>query len=415
MKNSKKLCKIVRLMAIILCCNIIAGIFFGISALATEEVPEELSELYAASAVLLDADSGRVLYGKSELEPRAMASTTKIMTCILALENGDLTSVVTASDEACRQPKVHLGMRSQEQFYLKDLLYSLMLESHNDSAVAIAEHIGSSTTGFADMMNAKAKEIGCEDTYFITPNGLDAEDENGIHSTTAADLARIMKYCVVDSPKRTEFIAITGEASYQFAEITGSRVFSCNNHNSFLNMMNGAFSGKTGYTSQAGYCYVGALKRNGKTLIVALLACGWPNNKSYKWSDTKKLMEYGLDNYESVQLWEEMDLAPVTIGSGIPQSDNLFDEAYTDVTVVASEEEQEQKILLHTDEDITIETQCADSLEAPVEAGTSVGSVVYSIGGETIAAYEIVTSTSIEQKSYVWNLQKVIDLWLKLL
>ena len=180
-------------------------------------------------------------------------------------------------------------------------------------------------------------------------------------------------------------------------------------------MMNGAFSGKTGYTSQAGYCYVGALKRNGKTLIVALLACGWPNNKSYKWSDTKKLMEYGLDNYESVQLWEEMDLAPVTIGSGIPQSDNLFDEAYTDVTVVASEEEQEQKILLHTDEDITIETQCADSLEAPVEAGTSVGSVVYSIGGETIAAYEIVTSTSIEQKSYVWNLQKVIDLWLKLL
>ena len=180
-------------------------------------------------------------------------------------------------------------------------------------------------------------------------------------------------------------------------------------------MMNGAFSGKTGYTSQAGYCYVGALKRDGKTLIVALLACGWPSNKSYKWSDTKKLMEYGLANYESVQLWEEMNLAPITIDSGIPQSDHLFDEAYAEVSVIASEEEQEQKMLLHTEEDIVIETQCVDSLEAPVEAGTSVGSVVYSIGGETVAAYEIVTSTSIEQKSYIWSLRKVIELWLNLL
>ena len=124
-----------------------------------------------------------------------MASTTKIMTCILALENGELTDEVEISEEAASQPQVKLGVRSGQNFYLIDLLYSLMLESHNDAAVAIAEHVGGSVQGFADMMNEKAAVLDCDSTYFITPNGLDAEDENGIHHTTARDLARIMKYC----------------------------------------------------------------------------------------------------------------------------------------------------------------------------------------------------------------------------
>ena len=139
-----------------------------LAALAAEDqTPEELNNLYARSAVLMDGDTGRILYGKNENDVMPMASTTKIMTCILTLEKGDLDSVVTASSLAASQPKVRLGMNTGERFYLKDLLYALMLESFNDAAVAIAEHLGGSVQGFADMMNAKAKEIGCTDTYFI--------------------------------------------------------------------------------------------------------------------------------------------------------------------------------------------------------------------------------------------------------
>ena len=140
----------------------------GFSAMADEV------KLYAKSAVLMDATTGRVLYGKNENEILPMASTTKIMTCILALEYGNEEDLVTFSKNAASMPKVHLGAKQGEQFYLKDLLFSLMLESHNDSAVAIAEHIGGSVEGFAEMMNQKARDLNCNATYFITPNGLDA-------------------------------------------------------------------------------------------------------------------------------------------------------------------------------------------------------------------------------------------------
>lgn len=152
--------------------------------------------LYSLSAVLMDGLSGRILYEKGGDTPRANASTTKVLTCILALENGAGDDYVMVSSKAAAQPDVQLGLEEGEQYYLEDLLYSLMLMSHNDTAVAIAEHIGGSVEGFAEMMNKKAEEIGCTDTYFITPNGLDAEDENGKHHTTARDLALIMRYAI---------------------------------------------------------------------------------------------------------------------------------------------------------------------------------------------------------------------------
>lgn len=195
---------------------------FGITVKASEE-PEQL---YAQSAVMMDADSGRVLFEKNGYEQKAMASTTKIMTCILALENGEPDEIVEASEYAAKQPKVHLGVREGEQFYLKDLLYSLMLESHNDSAVMIAEKVGGTTEAFADMMNAKAKEIGCHDTHFITPNGLDAVDEKGKHSTTARDLAVIMSYCITKSPAKEAFLEVTGRENYQFTDVKKKERFS---------------------------------------------------------------------------------------------------------------------------------------------------------------------------------------------
>ena len=227
-------------------------LILGITTYAKED--KEPESLYAQSAVLMDADSGRVLFEKNGYEIMAMASTTKIMTCILALEEGNVDDVVTASTNAATQPKVHLGMKEKEQFFLRDLLYSLMLESHNDSAVAIAEHLADTVEKFANKMNQKAKELGCKNTYFITPNGLDAVDEQGIHSTTAADLARIMSYCIKESPMKQEFLKITGTENHSFSNVDGSRMFNCSNHNTFLTMMDGAISGKTGFTGKAGYC-----------------------------------------------------------------------------------------------------------------------------------------------------------------
>ena len=230
-----------------------------------------------------------------------MASTTKIMTCILVLESGRQEETARTSAYAASMPEVHMGAKEGESYKVRDLLYGLMLESYNDAAVILAEHVGGSTQAFAEMMNEKAREIGCENTWFITPNGLDSQEETPegmrIHSTTAEDLARILRYCIRDSANREEFLEITRTPSYTFTDTAGTKMISCTNHNAFLSMMEGALTGKTGFTADAGYCYVGALEREGKTLIVALLGCGWPNNKNYKWADARKLMEYGLEYY----------------------------------------------------------------------------------------------------------------------
>lgn len=245
---------------------------------------EDLS-LYAGSAVLIDADSGRILYGKSAAEPMANASTTKILTCILAIENGGLDDMVTVSDYACSMPQVKLGFSPGDMFSLEDLLYSLMLESHNDTAVAVAEHIAGSVEAFADLMNAKVEELGCADSHFVTPNGLDGEDEGGAHHTTAYDLSLIMAYCI----QNETFLKITQTLSAEIATADGARSWTLTNHNAFLQMKDGSISGKTGFTAKAGYCYVGAYQSGRHVYTYALLACGWPNHKEYKGSMKKSL------------------------------------------------------------------------------------------------------------------------------
>lgn len=354
------------------------------------------SRLYARSAVLMDADSGRILFAKNGQEQRAMASTTKIMTCILALENGDLSDEVAVSTEAASQPAVRLGMREGQRFYLKDLLYSLMLESHNDSAVAVAEHIGGSVEGFASMMNKKAMELGCGDTYFITPNGLDAEDKTGVHHTTAEDLARIMKYCIMDSEKRDAFLEITRTESYTFSDCEGNGSYSCSNHNSFLHMMEGALSGKTGFTAEAGYCYVGALRQDDRTFIVALLACGWPNNKGYKWSDTRKLMEYALENYHYREIGAEPEQISLKVENGA--SDGFPSAAPARLETAA--ETAPFRVLLKNGEDVTVEYDVPESVAAPVEEGETLGKIVYSLDGETLREYPVTAAESVRERDF---------------
>ena len=223
--------------------------------------PRQELTLYARSAVLMDADTGRILYDKDGETPMPMASTTKIMTLITALELAQEGEIAEASAYAAGQSKVRLGMQAGEQFYLSDLYYSLMLESHNDTAVCIAETIGrrllkegergqvsdeqesnapktgnqahsidskTAVHAFVSKMNEKAATLGLSHTYFVTPNGLDGEEEladgtKKAHSTTAAELAAILRYCIIESPKREEFLAITRTASYTFSDVAGKR------------------------------------------------------------------------------------------------------------------------------------------------------------------------------------------------
>ncbi|MBD5484909.1 MAG: D-alanyl-D-alanine carboxypeptidase [Lachnospiraceae bacterium] len=358
-------------------------------------------QLYAQAAVLMDADSGRVLYGKNEKDVLPMASTTKIMTCILALEYGNPDQIVEVSSYAASMPKVKLYVKSGERYRLGDLLYSLMLESHNDSAVVIAEAVGGSVEEFASMMNQKARDIGCYDTYFITPNGLDAtvNDSGRVHSTTAADLARIMAYCVTDSPAREQFLQITQTLGYDFTDADGKRSFHCNNHNAFLGMMKEAISGKTGFTNNAGYCYVGAVESEGRIFTVALLACGWPNNRTYKWSDMKKLTAYGMERYQYRDIYEPQEFRDIRVQNGIDEEGKPYGEMYVPVRL---EDDGENSIsyLLCEDDEVEVRTKIADVLQAPVGEREQIGTVSYYLNGTLIKCYPIVTAATVQERTF---------------
>lgn len=358
-----------------------------------EGTPENL---YARSAVLMDADTGRILFGKNDNEVMPMASTTKIMTLLVTLEHADLDEIVEVSARAASMPDVQLHIREGERYRLQDLCYSLMLESHNDSAVAIAEHVGGTVGGFAAMMNQKAKHLGCYHTYFITPNGLDAEDEHGKHSTTARDLARIMRCCI----KNETFLSITREPSWTFTDMDGNRSFTVQNKNAFLQMMEGALTGKTGFTNEAGYCYVGALERGEKRLITVVLACGWPNHKTWKWMDTKALMNYGLEDYHKETVGSDrMALEPVSVMDG--QKEKV--EILTDAVL--------EDFLLKEDDEFTMEVLVPDILKAPVQAGELVGSVAYYINGQIVDLFPVYTASEVKKIDLEWRLRQVIDLW----
>ena len=362
------------------------------------------------SACLMDGDSGRVLYGKEADVPLPMASTTKIMTCILALEQADLKQTVTVSARAAGQPRVHLGVREGQKFVFEDLLYALMLESFNDAAVMIAEATAGSVEAFAEQMNRKAEEIGCKDTHFVTPNGLDAQDDKGIHHTTASDLALIMRYCIRESDKAEEFLEITGTASYSFWDVEHTQVYTCSNHNSFLQMMDGALSGKTGFTSKAGYCYVGALEQNGTCLIAVVLACGWPNNRSYKWSDTKKLMNYGLENYRYRDVFLH-DWEPGTVMVEEGQYNGLLgkDQARIPLRLGVDPDQEKLELLLKEDEKVQVTAHLPKQLTAPVREGEKVGEVVYSLEGREIAQYPVYTGAGTERIDFAWCLEQIAE------
>lgn len=354
-----------------------------------EAYGEENLSMYSGSYALTDARTNRVLVGKKETTPMANASTTKILTCIVTLERCQLNEQVKISQNAAKQPKVRLGVKQGEVYALEELLYALMLESYNDCAVAIAEHVAGTTEKFAEILNEKAKEIGCTDTYFITPNGLDAQDDNSFHHTTAEDLCKMMAYCVWQSPQKEKFLQITQMRNY------GDYV----NRNSFLDQMDGVLSGKTGYTSKAGYCYVAAFEKDGERFCIALLACGWPNNKTYKWKDAREILTFGIEEYEVVHKAEEKLEEVFSFDGcvGEKKFSNINQTMALQVEGVCAPLE----VLMGEDEKIEKEVILYTDTRLPIEKGQIMGVCNYYIGDILLQEVQLMATEKVEKWSYL--------------
>ena len=376
--------------------------------------PDKIDRLYARAAVLIDGDNDRILYGLNENERMPMASTTKIMTLIIALEYGDPDDTVTFSKYAAMQPDVQLNAVCGEQYRLSDLLHLMMMQSYNDAAVAVAEYTAEKYAGvtqkpdevaertteeskryvalFAGLMNKKAKELGCSDTYFITPNGLDASDDNGEHSTTAYELAKIAAYAV----KKQDVCSICTTRDFSCNELNGKRNVSVHTTDRFLDMMDGAVGLKTGFTGKAGYCFVGALKQDGRVFISVVLGCGWPPNKSYKWTATKKLMNYGTSNYfPRIVFAPEDNYKSISVKGGT--------ETETDTYIPSS-----LTMMLCDDDKVKVIYRLPDSVTAPVRKDDTVGYVYIYVNEQTIEVFPILAKADVKKIDFKWCFQKIL-------
>lgn len=366
------------------------------------------NEILAKSCAVMDGYSDRILFDKNARAPMANASTTKIMTCILALEYSNLNDYVLISRNAANQPKVRLGMEVGKEYLLKDLVYGLMLESFNDCAVAIAEHVSGSVDAFTEQMNKKAEELGCEDTYFITPNGLDAEKKGKVHHTTAADLCRIMKYCVWESPCAEQFLDITQTLNYECMDMSGRRHLFVN-HNQLYASDECAISGKTGYTAKAGYCYVTAYEKNGLRFCIALLGCGWPNHKEYKWIDSRRLIEQMKKEYRVVDLKQgESEINTHVVVTNGFRGKPMLDQWNKKIMLkgVCSPNEQNiYKYLCPLDEQIDSTIRNEKEISAPIISGKKIGVLNFYLGNEKLISRDIISEETIR----AWNLKYMFE------
>ena len=241
---------------------------------------EQLETLSADARMLIDDATGMVISQKCANEPRFMASLTKMMTCLLALENGNLTDTVRITEDVfiCRDSRVRLG----EGYLLGDLVYEMMLQSDNDAAYALAKHVGGDTIRFCEMMNEKAAYLGMENTHFANPNGMPAPD----NYSSANDLIRLARYAMRDSL----FATIVGTTKKKVPMVDG-RHMDCQNTNVLLSTYEGCIGIKTGFTRQAGYCLASAATRNGHTLYCVLLHS---RSMRTRFTESAILLDYGF-------------------------------------------------------------------------------------------------------------------------
>lgn len=350
-------------------------------------------QVNALSAVLIDGDTGRILWGKNEDAPMAMASTTKIMTAIVTLENADISRKTTISKNATLAPPVKMYLQQGEVLTLEQLLYALLMQSSNDAAVAIAEDVGGNVENFCKMMNKKAKELGCIDTEFVTPNGLD----KGNHHSTAYDMALIGAYAI----KNSEFIKISNTKNISFS--SNKKSYSIVNKNQLLNSYNGAIGIKTGFTGKAGHCFVGAAKRGNVTLVSVVLASGWgTSGKAKKWSDTVKILNYGFDNYKKYSI----------IGDNI---DVCVDKAKVNKTVLKYKNSVELLLNENEKNEIIFKNNIPPIIEAPIYKNSKIGIGEVYIGNYKAAEIDIIASENISKHSLGNSFNKIIEDWIKLI
>lgn len=317
----------------------------------------------ASAAVLVDVDSGRVLYAHNENAKMRIASTTKIMTALVALEHGDLSQRITVSAEAADTEGSSMYLQTGEELTLETLLYGLMLSSGNDAAVAVAQGVAGGTEPFVRLMNEKAEELGMTGTSFANPNGLDAPD----HYSTAADMAVLTRAAMNNA-------TLVRIASTRCATAGGRTL---TNHNRLLENLDGCIGLKTGYTRAAGRTLVSCVQRNGQRLAAVTLQDG------NDWADHAALYEYGFSTYplhRAVTIGETVGTAAV-IG-GVSAS----------VPLAAA---QSFFWPLAEGEELDIRFDLPGSLSAPLKAGDPAGQAVFTLNGGEVGRVDLLCARSV--------------------
>lgn len=321
-------------------------------------------QISARYACLMEQSTGKIIYEYNSGENSPMASTTKIMTAVIALENCKPDEIVTVSSNAAMQEGSSAYLAVGDQIPMRDLLYGLMLNSGNDAAVAVAEHVSGSTPAFCELMNEKAVSLGLKNTHFENPSGLDGEE----HYTTASNLAAITAYAL-DNP---DFREIVSTKVWKTDYSSGTIYFS--NHNKMLNTYKGCIGVKTGYTKKTGRCLVSAAERGGITLICVTLSD--PND----WSDHKAMLDYGFERVELKTVFEEgEELKELKAqGSDIP----VVTKAGFSVPVVGSDLKKVE-VVLHT----------VPEINGDVAKGEKLGYCTVSFDGKFLCDVDLVSGT----------------------
>ena len=358
-----------------------------VNLIEVSNMAEDDLTLNSRIAVAYDRKSGNVIWGKNENKRTAMASTTKIMTAIILIENADLNQTITISAKAGGTGGSRLGLKKDDKITLNDLLYGLMLKSGNDAAVAIAETVGGSVQGFAELMNAKAQELGLENTHYVTPHGLD----NPEHYTTAYELAKLADYAM----KNEIFSKVVGTKNYTVTINGYPKAIS--NTNELLGYLNGVNGVKTGFTNNAGRCLVTSINRDGFEIITVVLQA---DTKKMRTSDSVKLIEYVYKNYELINLknivnqefekWCEINLKRITVNKSKINNMKLY------ITELEDEIIPVRKI----DKDkISIDINCIYNYEAPVEKNSIIGTLKVQLNCNTIDVLDIKNIETVERKN----------------
>lgn len=347
-------------------------ILIFIPSIALAKAPPAIS---GKNAIAIETSSGRIIYEKNSFDTANIASTTKIMTAIVAIENNSLDEIVTVSKNAVNTPGSSVDLKENDKIKLSELLYGLMLNSGNDAAVAIAEHTAGSVSNFTELMNKKAMEIGALNTHFVTPHGLDRES----HYSTAYDMAIIAQYAL-----KNPIIQKLVSTQYYTMSFINGKYTNLKNTNPLLSFYQGITGMKTGYTGLAGKCLVASAKRDGLEIIVVTL--GEPSSK-LRISDTVKILDYCFENYK---IYDLRELYPINFSINVKKAiQNSFIPVYSEgVYLPLSEDEKESiKIKKYIDKDLI----------APINANKNIGKVQFKIGEDVIGEAELSTPHKIER------------------